>query len=1098
MLFLLATVSVWGQPHWNNLEVYRVNKLQPHERIVPEGDWTRSLNGVWRFRYYDNPSQATLTPNRWDSIRVPGNIELQGFGVPVYVNMRNEFPSHPPYAPTDYNPVGVYQRDFTVPPHWSGRRTIVKFGAVKSAMYLYINGREVGYSEDSKTPAEWDITRYLHAGSNRMTVKVIRWCNGSYLECQDMWRMSGITRDVELYSVPREYIADLRIVAEVDTQSYSHGSLDVLVDFNHEITGGSIEMELGGKNVKKSLERNDWFVGLTLDAGEVVAWSDSTPQLYPLTLRLFDIRGREIERIVKQVGFRKIEFKKGLLCLNGRPIEIRGVNRHEHSMVGGHYITSSEMRDDIRMMKEMGINAVRTSHYPNDELWYDLCDSAGIYVWDEANVESHAQGYGEQSLAKKREWLNPILDRIHNMYRRDRNHPCVIVWSLGNECGNGICFEEAYRILKGKDPTRPVAYERAELDANTDIVSIMYPSVQYLSDYARNPKNKCPYIIAEYCHAMGNSMGGLKDYWDTIDKYPQLQGGFIWDWIDQAFLIENGKLKIKNYPDAVANSQFSILNSQFCWAAGGDLGELPGLKDDGTFCTNGILSADRTPHPHAAEVEAVYTRGRNCVFDTSNRSKTILPTEPAKHFQLQRDKHTITLSGNDYSLTLNLQDGSIVSYRLADHELLSAPLKWNFWRPPTENDLVDPAGARAWQGLDQLKATVQRVTTGEAEVQLELLLSAPDGATMRLKEIVQSDEYGRLQLSYLLMPDGNFRTLPKVGIQLGLDTTFTACAFYGNIYETYPDRRAAQRISRWFKSLDDLAAPQYVMPQEQGNREAEWVQFMGEGCGLRVIAPDAGTPLNFSVRRWNDSTLTAANRWCNLAPDPYYTVSIDHRVAPLGTATCGPEAAERYTLSGDSTYCYRFILMPEKSDRMYAFPPHPEMSRIVTTTLPSKSVKVVRLGSSMKPAESYSEGFPKVLTDGRRGVAGDWHHGWAGWLAPDTVMFNLALEAASHLTEIKVGTAHSPADWVVKPLTVQACWSVDGLRWSEWQTLELLNPLDNIYNDSRRLTYRLKLRRAKLATQVRVRFICRPTLPPWHPYTGQGAWLMVDEVEIVK
>lgn len=1080
---LLSTLlGVSAQPWWNNLEVYRMNKLQPHDRIVPEGDWVRCLDGVWAFAYFDSPKalHTPLSTIRFkDSIRVPGNIELQGYGVPVYVNMKNEFPSNPPYAPTDYNPVGIYARDFTLPAHWQGRRVVAKFGAVKSAMYLYVNGQEVGYSEDSKTPAEWDITRYLREGTNRMVVKVLRWCDGSYLECQDMWRMSGITRSVELYALPRTYISDLRIKAEVDRSDYRTGKLDVMVDLSTEVSSRmmvevSLDRGTDTVTVRRRLDRKDWFVSFVPEVGEVEPWSDTTPRLYPLTVRLLSASGTEVERIVKRVGFRTIEIKDGLLCLNGRPMEIRGVNRHEHSVVGGHYITPAEMRQDIALMKDMGINAVRTSHYPNDELWYDLCDSAGIYVWDEANVESHAQGYGEGSLAKKKEWLNPILDRIYNMFCRDRNHACVIAWSLGNECGNGYCMEEAYRFLKGKDNTRPVVYERAELEWNTDIVSVMYPSVEFLSKYARNTKNTRPYIIAEYCHAMGNSMGGLQDYWDTIDKYPQLQGGFIWDWVDQAFLVQR------------------------CWAAGGDLGELPGLKDDDAFCANGIMAADRTPHPHAAEVEAVYTRGKNCVPDNPNRTRQTWQTGRAKHCKIQRDKHGITLGGKDFSVTVSTKDGGLTSYRVGGRELLARPLRWNFWRPPTENDLVDVRGARAWQGLDQLKASVVGITTGEAEVQMLMQLSSPDGATMRLKQVVEADEQGRLQLSYLVMPDGQFSTLPKVGLQFGLDTAFTACTFYGNVFETYPDRRTAQRISRWYKTMDELAAPQYVVPQEQGNREAEWVHFRGDGIGLKVISPDYPLPLNFSVRRYNDTVMTSARRWKGLVPDSYYTVSVDHQQAGLGTATCGPGVDERYTLSGDSSYCYRFVLMPGLDDRIYTFPPHDDMQQRFTTMFPHEKAKIARVEVNKMPQEQYTEGFPRVLTNDRRAVAGDWHHGWVGFSAPDTVVFSLTLYDFVNLGRIAVGTSHSPADWVVKPINVQARWSIGGETWSEWQSLELSASPTDLYNDSRRLSYWIEPRKAKNIHYVQLRFVCRPELPIWHPYSGQPAWLMVDEIEVRK
>ena len=1128
---LLATIvclavfaTVQGQPYWDNLEVYRLNKVQPHDRIIPDGgQWRILLNGTWQFAFFDNPSQATITPSRWDSIRVPGNMELQGYGIPVYVNMKNEFPvgdrqganvhkANPPHAPTGYNPVGVYARDFTLPASWQGRRTIIKFGAVKSAMYLYINGREVGYSQDSKTPAEWDITRYLQPGRNRVVAKVIRWCDGSYLECQDMWRMSGITRDVELYSVPPTYITDIKVIADLDTTDWSTGLLDVMVDLNREVQDGSVTFDLltldgfsvNGTGHGVKLSKGDWFAMHQSSHDGIRPWTDTTPSLYNLVVTLRDASGRETERITKRIGFRHVDIRNGQLRLNGKPMEIRGVNRHEHSMYGGHYVSPGEMREDIRLMKEMGVNAVRTSHYPDDELWYDLCDSAGLYVWDEANNESHAQGYGENSLAKKKEWLNPILDRVYNMYKRDRNHPCVIAWSLGNECGNGYCFEEAYRFLKGKDNTRPVVYERAELARNTDIVGIMYPSVQYLSDYARNPKNKRPFIMVEYCHAMGNSMGGLKDYWDTLDKYPILQGGFIWDWVDQAFLMENGKLKIGNSADATNNSQFSILNPQLYWAAGGDLGELPGIKDDDAFCANGILGADRTAHPHAAEVEAVYTRGSGRVpDDTAHLFRSRLMTGPDKHCRVVRDRHAATLTGDSYGIAVSTSDGSITSYRVDGRELLAAPIRCNFWRPPTENDLADPLGARAWQGLDRLKAEVLSVSTGTAEVQMLIRYTSPDGASIRVKQIIVADQYGAMQYNCMVVPGGQFRTLPKVGLQFGLDSSYTGVSFYGNIHETYPDRREAQRVSTWYKSLADISAPQYVVPQEQGNREARWVRFKGDGPDITIARNDRWLePLNFSVRRYNDTVVTAARRWCGLVPDPYYTVNIDHLVAPLGTATCGPGVAERHTISGDSSYCYSFIIAPGNSGtladglRAFSHSIHPDMQQLPPDDK-AAALKVKTIACNTNPVEKYSTSFPTLLADERRAVPGDWQHGWAGFQSPDTVEFMLTLEEYATLGQINVGTSHSPADWVVKPQDVQAQWSIDGKSWSEWQSLDLQNPPADLYGDSRRLRYSLEPKRAKSIHFVRLRIVCRPTLPIWHPYAGQPSWLMLDEVELL-
>ena len=1093
IMTLFCVVGVQAQPNWDNLEVYRLNKVQPHDRVVPEGSWCLSLNGRWAFRIFDTPQQATLTPARWDSITVPGNIELQGrtrpeganctaFGVPVYVNMRNEFRSDPPRAPRDYNPTGVYMRSFSLPSHWRGRRTIAKIGAAGGGVYLYINGREVGYSQDSKTPAEWDITRYLVDGRNTMAIKTVRWSDGSYLECQDMWRMSGITRDVELYSVPWTYITDMKIVADVDTSDWRTGRLEVMVDLSREVQGGSIEwrVENGVQGEclakgRKVLEARDWFTNFSAIVSEVQPWCDSTPALYTLRVSLLDAGGRETESIVKRIGFRHVDIRDGQLRVNGRPVEIRGVNRHEHSIYGGHYITPNEMRQDVALMKELGINAVRTSHYPNDELWYDLCDSAGIYVWDEANVESHAQGYGEHSLAKKKEWLNPILDRIYNMYKRDRNHPSVIVWSLGNECGNGYCFEEAYRFLKGKDNTRPVVYERAEQAWNTDIVGIMYPSVDFLSQYARNPKNKRPFIMVEYCHAMGNSMGGLKDYWDTIDKYPLLQGGFIWDWVDQAFLKDG------------------------CWVAGGDLGELPGIKDDDNFCANGIMAADRTPHAAAEEVRAVYTRGRDNVVVPLRDDAAAAAALHNGEVRVLHSREAITMTGGNFEVRISLHDGSIVSYRYQGHELLAAPLRCNFWRPPTDNDLVDVAGARAWQGLDRLAAEVLSVSTAQGEVNMLLRLKSDDGAALRVKQVVEADNDGRLQLSYMVVPGGQYRTLPKVGVQFGIDTGYVSCLFRGNLHETYPDRRAAQRQGTWYKALADLSMPQYVVPQEQGNREAVWVRFTGDGSderpALTLMSPD--TLLNFSVRRWSDSTLTAARRWCGLEAEDRYTVSIDHRQAGIGTATCGPGVAERYQLSGDSTYCYRFVVVPGDVERSCPFATHPDIAGNIGQER-TQSLKIKEITSSVKPSEPYAESFPQQLADGRRAVPGDWRHGWAGFQEVDTVELTLTLEGYETLGTIAVGASHSPADWVVKPQDVQMQWSIDGRRWSEWQSMDLANPPADLYADSRRLRYTLTPHKARSVHLVRLRLICRSQLPIWHPYSGEPAWLMIDEVELTK
>ena len=522
IMTLFCVAGVHAQPYWDNPGVYRLNKVQPHDRVVPDGQWTLSLNGEWAFRLFDTPQKATLTPAQWDKTAVPGCINRGGNTLQ---------PSR------DNNPTCVYMRRFMLPASWQGRRTIAKFGAVASAMYLYVNGQEVGYSQDSRTPAEWDITRYLVEGRNTMAVKVVSWSDGSTLECQDMQRMGGIARDVMLYSVPWTYISDVKVIADVDTGDWSTGRLDVMVDLNREVRGGSVEWKVEGDEClakgRKVLEARDWYTSFSATVARVQPWCDTTPVLYTLRVSLLDADGNTTESIVKRLGFRHVDISDGQLRVNGRPVVIRGVNRVEHSRAEGGYVTPDAMRQEVAQLKTLGINAVRTRHYPADELWYDLCDSAGIYVWDDANLDGGTHGHGEGSLALAREWLNPILDRIYNMYKRDRNHPCVIAWSLGGECGNGYCLEEAYRLLKGKDNTRPVVYSRAGQAWNTDIVFPAYPSTDDLAAYARDGRNRHPLVMAEYCYAMGHDTRLFADYWDTIGRYPLLQGGFLWDWIGQ-------------------------------------------------------------------------------------------------------------------------------------------------------------------------------------------------------------------------------------------------------------------------------------------------------------------------------------------------------------------------------------------------------------------------------------------------------------------------------------------------------------------------------------------------------------------------------------
>ena len=627
MLTILFMAAATGQqqpvPEWENPKIFSVNAEAMHATFIPFPDeasafkndkksspFYQSLNGPWKIRWVTKPADRPVEfykpdydVSSWKEIPVPSNLEFQGYGIPIYVNSSYEWvkpPAQPdpPHVPHDYNPVGSYKRTFTIPDSWKGMEVFVHFGAVKSAFYAWVNGSYLGYSEDSKTPAEWDITPYLRPGTNSIAVEVYRWSDGSYLECQDFFRLSGIERDVFLYAAPRVRIRDFWAVADLDDH-YKDGKLTVSVDLKNKtpnLTAAaySVEMKLldaSGKTVvsdTKTLEMNKKESGSLKFEQTILSpkkWSAETPDLYPLVLSLKDTRGRLVEAIGCKVGFRRVEILDGQLRVNGARVLLKGVNRHEHDPYTAHVISEESMLKDITLMKQFNINAVRTCHYPDDPRWYELCDEYGIYLIDEANIESHGMGYGEKSLAKNPDWGPAHLDRTVRMVERDKNHPSVIIWSLGNEAGDGINFEATSAWIHRRDKTRPVHYERAGQRPHTDIVCPMYTRIEDLEAYVQK-KQPRPLIMCEYAHSMGNSTGNLQDYWDVIERYDQLQGAFIWDWVDQGFAKKNDK-------------------GELFWAYGGDYGP-PDTPSDGDFCCNGLVAPDRTPHPALWEVKKVY------------------------------------------------------------------------------------------------------------------------------------------------------------------------------------------------------------------------------------------------------------------------------------------------------------------------------------------------------------------------------------------------------------------------------------------------------------------------------------------------------------
>ena len=614
ILLLLLFSAAGGQERWQDPGVFNVNREAPHATYLPFGDrsgalrgdadlssFVLSLNGPWRFDWVRRPADAApdffrpaFEDAQWDELDVPSNWEMRGYGVRLY-REAGVLAGPPGVVDPEYNPVGSYRRWFDLPVDWEGLQVFLHLGSVGSAVQVWVNGEEVGYSQGSKVPTEFNITPYLQAGPNLVAVRVWRWSDGSYLEDVDFWRLTGMERDVFLFAQPDLHLRDFFARAALDDR-FSNGVLSLELDFEN-LGGASRTVEavveildpqgrtVLRRDVSESVGPNgsERFT-LTDTLPQVLPWTAETPNLYTLLLTtLGEGPFAPTQFVSRRIGFRTVEISDGLLKVNGTAVLLKGVNRHEHSPENGRVMSEEIMLQDIRLMKELNINAVRTSHYPNDPRWLELADEHGIYLIDEAFVESHGTGeHPDTTLANRPEWKGAHLDRLRRMVERDKNHPSVILWSLGNEAGDGENFRDMYRWAKERDPTRPVVYEPADLRDHTDVFFPMYARVHVLRDYAAASRSR-PLILCEYAHAMGNSVGNLKDYWDLIYAEPQLQGGFIWDWVDQAFPLDR--------------------DGRSYWGYGPDFGvDLGG----GNFSVNGLVAPDRKLNPHAWEVRKVY------------------------------------------------------------------------------------------------------------------------------------------------------------------------------------------------------------------------------------------------------------------------------------------------------------------------------------------------------------------------------------------------------------------------------------------------------------------------------------------------------------
>lgn len=667
LAFCINTIKLDAQQQdWENERIFAVNTEKPratfyhypNEEFAKSENYTQSpyfklLNGKWKFNWSPNPAQrptdfykTDYNLEHWNEISVPSNWELEGYGVPIYTNVRYPHKATPPYVGEDDNPVGSYRKEFDLPEIWENRRVYLHFKGGTSGMYVWLNGEKVGYAQGTKNSVEFDLTPYIHKGVNQLAVEVYRWTDGSFLEDQDMWRLSGIERDVYLYSTDDTRIQDFFLRPNLD-KNFKHGQLEgeVTIENNSsDFVTREVELSLidsNGRTLFSESKKAQISAGGSADIAfscnvkNVALWSAENPNLYQTLIVLKNTSGKVIEASEIKIGFRSVELNNGQMLVNGQRIMVKGANLHEHDDKTGHYVPVETIVKDIQVMKQHNLNAIRTSHYPHSPELYQLADKYGMYVVNEANIETHGMGATFQSWFDKNRhpayiesWHAAHMDRIYRMVERDKNHPSVIIWSLGNECGNGQVFFDAYDWIKNRDKTRLIQFEQAGEERNTDIVAPMYPSIENMEAYANRDKVDRPYIMCEYAHAMGNSTGNFLRYWEIIKKSPNMQGGFIWDWVDGGILSKTG-------------------DGREFWAYGGHLGA-GNLHNDENFNLNGLVQPDRTPHPGLMEVKKVY---QNIAFAEEDLSQGKI--------RIQNDFSFTNLSDYDFSWQV-VKNGKVI------------------------------------------------------------------------------------------------------------------------------------------------------------------------------------------------------------------------------------------------------------------------------------------------------------------------------------------------------------------------------------------------------------------------------------------------------
>lgn len=982
---------------WEDPAVIGRNKLPPRATFyrfdAPEdakngqrddSPYVKLLNGDWKFHWVanveDRPTdmhQTDFDDSAWGTIPVPSNWQLHGHGTPIYTNVTYPHDKNPPkIAGVNGNPVGSYRTTFTAPEKWDGRRVEICFDGVDSAFYLWINGQKVGYSQGSRTPARFDLTKYLKPGENQLAAQVLRWCDGSYIEDQDFWRLSGIFRDVYLEGMPQTRIEDFEVQTDLDDQ-YENATLSVTVKgatasqqtahLAIELYDADGRLALSQKGAKGT--GDEITLSLSADVQAPKLWTAETPNLYRLVVTLQDKDGKTIESTACNVGFREVEIKDGVLLVNGKYVYMNGVNRHEHDPVTGHMMTRQSMIQDILIMKQNNINAVRTCHYPDVPEWYDLCDEYGLYLVDETNIESHGMGYGRESLAKDPAWGEAHLDRARRVVERDKNHPSVVIWSLGNEAGNGVNFMANYDWIKARDPSRPVQYEQAYWrDRNTDIRCPMYAGISQIVDYAKKNPDR-PLILCEYAHAMGNSVGNLPEYWAAIREHRALQGGFIWDWVDQGL--------VKKAEDG----------TEF-FAYGGDFGDKP---NDRNFCCNGLVRPDRTPNPSLHEVKKVYQRinttyeeGKltvannydfqslddfDLVWEAQVDGKVIaggkqeLPeigAGEAKTVELSFKKPIVN-EGQETILTvryalkndhlwasaghvlawdqfpvdaksrggfggyrrhtsMDVSEKEIV-FRAGGHQatidrttglvtrlgdLLKSPLTPNYWRAPIDNDRGNKMPNRQRVWRKVNESRRLVSLTFEQPAKVEAQWKSLDGKLIE-NAIYEMKPSAALSVEFSIEAADKLPDLPRIGMSTQVSSDLTNAEWFGRgPHETYWDRKSGAEVGLFRLPTSELHEA-YVRPQENGNRsDVRWLALTNDnGKGLLV----AGAPMfDFSVWPYELKDIPRAMHPHEFPKRDAQTLNIDYRQMGVGgDNSWGAQQHPQYRLPAGS-YGYRFLL----------------------------------------------------------------------------------------------------------------------------------------------------------------------------------------------